>query len=74
MGDLECSGLAFHKRGRLVVRALLEMINFRLVFAWSFLVPSFLVLLLWIGFEFHQRDFFRCTYCMHMHEVSIMDA
>ena len=41
---------------------------------WSFLVLSFLVLLLWIGFEFHQRDFFRCTYCMHMHKVSIMDA
>ena len=61
-------GLAFHKYGRFVIRALGKMISFRLSFSWNLLVLHLLALLLWISFEFHQHDPFGCTYCMHMHK------
>ncbi|XP_066350768.1 uncharacterized protein [Miscanthus floridulus] len=53
---------------RLMLRALLEMINFRLAFPENLLVLHLLALLLWISVEFHQRDLLGCTYCMHMHK------
>ena len=68
METYNAPGLVFHEHCRLVIRALRDVIGFRLSFSRNLLVLHLLVLLLWIDVEFHQRDLLCCTYCMHMNK------